>query len=449
MNSKPFLLFQGPVKSRSGYGDHTRDLIKSLIDMDIFDIKIAATIWGTCPETELNEDTPINKLLNSMILTSVQLPKQPDVYINCSIPNEWQPVGKYNIGITAGIETTICDPTWIEGCNRMDLVIVPSNHARDVFVNTCFDKMNDKTQKKIGELRLEKPVEVLFEGADTNIFRQLSQPQKTVNEQLKSIPESFCFLYVGHWLDGKLGHDRKDTGMLVKTFLESFRDKKNAPALILKTSSATFSIIDRNIILKKVADIKKSMGNRLPNIYVLHGDLTPEEMNGLYNHPKVKAHISFTKGEGFGRPLLEASISGKPVLASGWSGQVDFLHREHSVLLPGQLKEVHKSARWKGVINKGSSWFYVDYQNAQRIMRDVYKSYKNYIPGSRKQAYISRTQFSLEKMTEVFTGIIKKYANVSTVQQVQLNLPKLKKTTAGPIVESAKPTLNLPKLKRV
>ena len=82
-------------------------------------------------------------------------------------------------------------------------------------------------------------------------------------------------------------------------------------------------------------------------------------------------------------------------------------------------------------------------------MRDVYKSYKNYIPGSRKQAYISRTQFSLEKMTEVFTSIIKKYASTSTAQQVQLNLPKLKKTTAGPIVEPAKPTLNLPKLKRV
>ena len=134
MNNKPFLLFQGPVRSRSGYGDHTRDLIKSLIDIDLFDIKIAATMWGTCPETELNENTPINSLLKSMILDTNQLPKQPDIYINCSIPNEWQKVGKYNIGITAGIETTICDPTWIEGCNRMDLVIVPSHHSKNVFL---------------------------------------------------------------------------------------------------------------------------------------------------------------------------------------------------------------------------------------------------------------------------------------------------------------------------
>ena len=382
MNNKPFLLFQGPVRSRSGYGDHTRDLLKSLIDMDLFEIKIAATTWGTCPETELTKNTPINNLLTSMILNTVELKKQPDVYINCSIPSEWNPVGKYNIGITAGIETTICDASWIEGCNRMDLIIVPSNHAKNVFANTVFDKLNTKTGEKLGSLKLEKPIEVLFEGADTNIFKQLSTPNESVNEQLKQIKEQFCFLYVGHWLDGKIGHDRKDTGMLVKTFIESFKGKKNAPALILKTSSATFSIIDRDIILRKIAEIKIGMGSNLPSIYVLHGDLSPEEINGLYNHPKVKAHISFTKGEGFGRPLLEASLSGKPVIASGWSGQTDFLDREHSVLLPGTLKEVHKTAVWNGVINKGSSWFYVDYQNAKRIMRDVYKSYKNYIPGS-------------------------------------------------------------------
>ena len=112
-----------------------------------------------------------------------------------------------------------------------------------------------------------------------------------MNEQLKQIKEQFCFLYVGHWLDGKIGHDRKDTGMLVKTFIESFKGKKNAPALILKTSSATFSIIDRDIILRKIAEIKIGMGSNLPSIYVLHGDLSPEEINGLYNHPKVKAHI--------------------------------------------------------------------------------------------------------------------------------------------------------------
>ena len=286
---------------------------------------------------------------------------------------------------------------------------------------------------------------MLFEGLDTTIFKKLDQVVPSVDEQLKNIEEDFNFLYVGHWLDGKIGHDRKDTGMLIKTFCNSFKGKRNKPALILKTSHATFSIIDRNEVLRKVNNIKKEVGEGCPNIYVLHGDMTAEEVNGLYNHPKVKAHVSFTKGEGFGRPLLEASVSQKPVIASNWSGHIDFLHPEFSTLLPGELRPVHKSAQWKGVINEGSQWFYVNYSIAEKILRDVYKSYKSYIPGARKQGHFSKTNFSMDGMTELFKNIINKYVKVEQQpQQVKLNLPKLKKTGG---VES--PKINLPKLKKV
>tara|TARA_R110001592_G_scaffold1706_4_gene10170 strand:- start:303 stop:1613 length:1311 start_codon:yes stop_codon:yes gene_type:complete len=436
MINKPLLVFQGPVRSRSGYGDHTRDLISSLIDMDKYDIKIAPTRWGDCPETGL-EGSNKDKL-EHLIMLNNNLPKQPDVYINCSVPNEFQPLGRYNIGITAGIETTICDASWIEGCNRMDLIIVPSQHSKNILVSTQFDKMDNQTNQKIATLKLSKPIEVLFEGLDREIYKQVTVKQSELNTEFKSIKEDFCFLYVGHWLNGKLGHDRKDTGMLIKSFCNAFIDKRKQPALILKTSSATFSVLDRTAILDKIKNITSSFGHKCPNVYLLHGDLTPQEMNELYNHSKVKAHVSFTKGEGFGRPLLEASVSGKPVIASGWSGQLDFLHPDHSTLLPGELKEVHKSARWKGVINEGSQWFYVNYAIAEKIMRDVYKSYKSYLPGARKQAYLSRTNFSIDKMTELFTEIINKYTS-SIPQQVGIKLPKLKKANK----------INLPKLKKV
>jgi glycosyltransferase involved in cell wall biosynthesis len=324
----------------------------------------------------------------------------------------------------------------------MDLIIVPSHHSKNVFLNTKFDKMDNNSKEKIGELKLDKPIEVLFEGLDTQIFKQLSTKQPSVSQELKNIKEDFCFLYVGHWLDGKLGHDRKDTGMLIKTFCKAFSEKRTKPALILKTSSATFSVLDRKRMLEKIRSITLPFGIKCPSIYLLHGDLTPEEVNGLYNHPRVKAHITFTKGEGFGRPLLEASVSGKPVIASAWSGQLDFLHKDMSILLPGELQEVHKSARWKGVINEGTHWFYVNYQNAERVIRDVYKSYKNYLPGARKQAYYSRTNFSMEKMTELFSSIIDKYVG-SIPQQVPLTLPTLKK------INKSQPTINLPKLKKV
>ena len=327
----------------------------------------------------------------------------------------------------------------------MDLIIVPSQHSKDVFINTVFDKMDSNTNKKLGSIKIQKPIEVLFEGLHTAIYKQLSTKQPEIDAELKNIKEDFCFLYVGHWLAGKISHDRKDTGMLIKTFCKAFNKKKNKPALILKTSSATFSILDRKEMIRKINGIKAEFGDTCPSIYLLHGDLTPEEMNGLYNHPKVKAHLSFTKGEGFGRPLLEASVSGKPVIASAWSGQLDFLHKDMSTLLPGELKEVHKSARWKGVINEGTHWFYVNYQIAEKVIRDVYKSYKDYLPGARKQSYYSRTNFSMEKMTELFINIIDKYITAAP-QQVNLNLPKLNKLNK---VEAKQSVAKLPQLKKI
>ena len=361
----------------------------------------------------------------------------------CSVPNEFKPVGRYNIGITAGIETTIADTSWLEGCNRMDLIIVPSQHSKDVFLQSVYDKMDDRTNKKIGELKVETPIEVLFEGADLSIFKQLSDVNNntSIDSELKSIKEDFCFLYVGHWLDGKIGHDRKDTGMLIKTFCIAFAGSQSPPALILKTSAATFSILDRRHIYEKIQSIRSSVKDA-PNVYLLHGDLTPDEMNGLYNYSKVKAHVSFTKGEGYGRPLLEASLSGKPVIASAWSGQLDFLHPDFTTLLPGDLKEIHRSAQWKGLINAGSKWFYVNYAIAEKVLRDVYGNYGRYKVLAEKQAKHSIDNFSIAKMNLDFTTLINKYVSFNPIPtQSTITLPKLKKST--------KNTIKLPTLKKI
>ena len=191
----------------------------------------------------------------------------------------------------------------------------------------------------------------------------------TINDTLNNINEQFAFLFVGHWLQGSPGHDRKDIHTLIDTFCKTFKNRQIKPALILKTSGASFSVVDRNTMTQKINSVLEKYGKSGPSVYLLHGDLTPEEMNSLYNHPKVKAHISFTKGEGFGRPLLEASVSQKPVIATNWSGHVDFL--KHSILLPGEVKQVHKSAIWKDVIVPESGWFYVNQNYASKIMKDV------------------------------------------------------------------------------
>ena len=444
---KPLLLFSGPPATRSGYGAHARDLLHSLIEIDRFDIKINSLRWGNTPMNALNEKNPKDKLIIDRILTDNSLSRQPEVHIQLSVPNEFTPVGKYNIGITAGIECTLPKPEWIDGLNRMNLNIVPSNFTKSVFSNVKYDRIDDKTQKKVGELKLEKPIEVLFEGVDTNIYKKTSEFSEEFAEQMNQIEEKFCFLYVGHWLQGDLGQDRKDTGMLVKTFLEKFKNMKNPPALIMKTSHSSFSVIDRREILKKVNDIRQSVEAKShPNIYVLHGDLDDEEMNELYNHPKVKVHISFTKGEGFGRPLLEASLSEKPIMVSNWSGQLDFLNKNNAILLPGTLTNVHKSALPKEMLVDGAQWFTVNYQYAAQMMFKVFKNYRNHTLAAKRLA-IGNKSFSLEMMTSIFSRILDNNLPdfESQPQSVNLELPKLKKVDSKPDMTKVK----LPKLKKV
>tara|TARA_A100001201_G_scaffold69868_1_gene64383 strand:+ start:1870 stop:3144 length:1275 start_codon:yes stop_codon:yes gene_type:complete len=415
---KPLLVMSAPVATRSGYGDHSRDLLRSLIAMDKYDIKVLSQRWGSCPMNALGEeDKDIASLLHFG-----NLPKQPDIWIQVTVPNEFQPVGKYNIGITAGIETTHVSHPWVEGMNRMNLVIVTSEHSKQSFVNSVYDKINNHTKQKEGEFRVNTPMEVLFEGVDTKIWKKTNEITKTVADELSSIKESFCFLFVGHWLHGNFGHDRKDVGGMLKTFFETFKRVQNKPALILKTSQATFSVIDRENILKRIREIAQQCGENLPNVYLLHGDLEPEEMNSLYNHPKVKAMISFTHGEGYGRPLAEFCVTQKPVIASNWSGHIDFL--KHSVLLPGELQEVHPSAQWENVVIDKSQWFYVNHLYASRVLKDVHKKYKKYIPDARKQARLIREDMNLDKMTDKFREIMDKYVKVP--EQVALNMPKIK-----------------------
>ena len=426
---KPLMLITGPVATRSGYGSHARDLVRSLVAMDKFDIRINSLRWGNCPMNALNEQDPNDKIIVDRIMKDGNLDRQPDVHIQISVPNEFNPLAKYNIGVTAGIETTAPKPEWIDGLNRMNMNIVPSQFTKKVFKDVSYEKVDEKTNQKIGVLKLSKPMEVLFEGVDTNIYKKTNKFSEDFVEKMNQIEEKFVFLYTGHWLQGKLGQDRKDTGMLVKTFLETFKNKPNPPALLMKTSGATFSVIDRNEIMKKLNDVKATVKGKLPKVYVLHGDLTDDEMNQMYNHPKVKAHVSFTHGEGFGRPLLEASLSEKPVVASNWSGHKDFLNNKLAVLLPGNLVDVPKSGLSKDFRIDGAKWFTVNYQYASKILLDIYKNKRKYNLNSKKLAMFNRTSFSLNNMTKKFSVILDKYLPKfeDSPQQVNLKLPKLKK----------------------
>jgi glycosyltransferase involved in cell wall biosynthesis len=417
---KPTLVFQAPVATRSGYGDHARDLLHSLYKLDKFEIKVISTRWGQTPMDALNYDNEFHKWVVDSIIPKID--QKPDIYIQVTVPNEFQPLGFYNIGITAAIETTHCALDWIHGCNKMDLILVPSEHSKKSLVDTIYNEADKNSGQLIAQHKIQKPVEIIFEGFDEMDFGTDTIEHIT---ELDSIKEDFAFLFVGHWLRGDLGEDRKNVGMMIKTFAMAFKNEKVKPALVLKTSSAGFSVMDRENTIKKIREVLGSDYKKVP-IYLLHGDLTPAQMNGLYEHKKVKAMLNFTKGEGFGRPLLEFSLTGKPVIVSNWSGHLDFL-KQGAVLLEGELKNVHESAADQFLL-KESQWFNVNISKALTTIKDVYKNYDKYKVDSFQLGKQNKQNFSLEKMTKLFDVILNQYGIYTKIQPKfqQLQLPKLK-----------------------
>ena len=420
---KPTCVVSCPIDTFSGYGARSRDFVKALIQLKDkeWDIKILPQRWGETPWNALSQDDP----LRQRFIRGNELLQKPEIWIQITVPNEFSPQGQYNIGVSAGIESTVYPGEFIEGSNRMDLNLVSSEHSKKVALITNFDKIDDKTQQKIGHVKTEKPIEVLFEGLDLNKYYKKPQDSGL----LKSIKEEFCFLYTGHWLPGEFGEDRKNTGLMIKTFLETFKgSSKKKPALILKTNMVDYSLLDKETILKKINFIKDNIQGNLPNIYLLHGEMTDDEMNQLNNDNKVKAFVSFTKGEGYGRPLAEAAITGKPVIVSNWSGHVDFIHPDYNILIGGELKNIHPSAANQFLL-KDSQWFNLNTDVASRAMKDIFKHYKKYWEKSRKQTQYLKDNWSFDKMVDKLNTLLKPKEDKPSpwIQNNTLELPKLKK----------------------
>ena len=418
--SKPLLIYQAPVATRSGYGDHARDILKSIFEYDKFDVITIPTRWGNTPQNQINPQTEFGQKLLGTV--GKQITKQAEVHIQMTVPNEFQKKGKFSIGITAGIESTLAPKDWIDGCNRMDLIIVPTEFSKKVLEGTVYDEKNKETGQVIRQFKITKPIVVLHEGVELSTYLK---PKVDV-DVLEGIDSDWNYLFTGHWLKGDLGKDRKDVGMMIKTFCTVFKNtpKKKQPGLILKTSSAGFSVMDREHISQKIKDIAKEFGDNCPPIHLLFGDLTDEQMASLYHHPKVKAMISFTKGEGYGRPLCEFTLTGKPILVSKWSGHIDFLPEKHTEFLEGGLEEIHQSVADQFLL-KEAKWFQVNYSYAASILEKVFKNYKTHLTKSKGLVDNTKKNFSLQAMHDKFKIIMDEY--VKLPEFVSLKLPEIKK----------------------
>ena len=394
---KTKVLLTGPLLSRSGYGEMARFALRALRTReDKYEIYLHTTNWGKTGW--LWEDNEEREYIDSRLKETIIYQQNGgtfDTSIQTTIPNEWKKLAPTNIGYTAGIETTDITPEWINATNSMvDRVITISKHSADVFKSTKYDAKKDG--ENVHVLSCEKPVSYV------------GFPVKNVNSK-------------GTTLDIDLNHDfnflcvaqagpRKNVEMLMKCFLEEFQNDN--VGLILKVSSANNCTMDFHATkarIKGVLDTLPETANKKCSFYLLHGNMTDKEMNTLYNHKKVKCFATLTHGEGFGLPLFEAAYNGLPVLATGWSGHLDFLQKSNKNLFASvkyDIAQIDSRAAWPGVLHEQSGWAYPNPEHAKRMMRDVYTNYKKWkTKATTLKKHVTKT-FTEETLYNKFCDIV-------------------------------------------
>ena len=363
------ILVKGPALSQSGYGEHTRFVLRSLRSrQDLFDIYLLNINWGNMGW--IWEDNEERRWIDSLLGKTIQHGQQGgtfDVSLQVTIPGEFERIAPVNIGITAGVETTKISPTWVEKCLMMDKIITISEYSKHAFVNTEYEARNNATGQNF-MAKVTCPVEVV--GYPVKETEATSMDLK--------LETDFNFLTVGTWIP------RKNLENTIKWFVEQFYEDN--VGLIVKTTTARNSLMDRRHCESRLNSLLQEYSQRKCKIYLLHGDLTEEEMTGLYQHPKVKCLVNISHGEGFGLPLFEAAYTGLPIVTMAYGGQNDFLHmpvksksgkvqiKPMFTRVSYDIRPVQPEAVWDSVIQKDSQWAYAKEWDYKKALRTVHKN---------------------------------------------------------------------------
>jgi len=392
------VLVKGPALTQSGYGEHCRFVLRALQTReDVFDIYLMNLPWGKT--NWLFEDNEERQWLDSLInktMPYLQSGKaQFDISLQVTIANELERIAPENILVTAGIETDRVAPLWIQKCHELaDKIIVVSKHSKDVFENTVI-KAQTPDGKEI-DYKLEKPVEVV--NYPVRDFKKVK-----LNLDLE---HDFNFLCVSQW------GPRKNFENTVRWFMEEFKDDE--VGLIVKTYMAGNSVMDRMAVRHRLKSVLGEYKDAKCSVHLLHGYINNDELHSLYVHPKIKALINFTHGEGFGLPMFEAAYCGLPVVAHDWGGQTDFLYapkkekkgktkmRAYFVKVPYKLEQIQKEAIWDGVLQADSRWAFVSPAAAKVAIRDVYKNYSLHKGQAKRLQKWVKENFTEEKQIERF-----------------------------------------------
>jgi glycosyltransferase involved in cell wall biosynthesis len=395
---KKKVLLRGPLLTRSGYGEQARFALRSLRSQpEACEVFIQPTGWGKTSWVNIQDEERlwIDQTIEKTI-AYIQQGGQFDISVQVTIPNEFEKVAPINIGYTAGIETTRVAHEWLLKANEtVDKIIVVSNHSKNVLENTEYVGRDERTNQEV-RLTLAKPIYAV------------NYPVK----KYENLPE----------LELDLKHDtnflavaqfgpRKNVPNTVKWFMEEFKD--DDVGLVLKTNIAKNCLMDREKIHNDLKQFLSSYKDHKCKVYVIHGNMTDEELHALYVHPKIKAFLTLAHGEGFGLPIFEAAYSGLPVVSPGWSGQMDFLcdteGKEHFYNVPFDLQRVQPEVVWPGVIVADSMWAYAREEGTKSKMRQCYDDIvenSGYVAASCEYATELMERFEESKMYEQFASLV-------------------------------------------
>ena len=384
VKSKKRVLMRAPVLTVSGYGVHSRQICEWLLSREDFDVTVQVLKWG---ETSWM----VNSDLESGLVGKIMEKSSPvegvyDITFQVQLPDEWDPsLGKFNVGITAGVETDKCNPEWISHINKMDLVIVPSEHVKKTFERTGDVKTN---------------IVVIHES----FHKAITQKNDTTLD-LK-IDTTFNFLVIGQLTGGNPMCDRKNLFYTIKWLCEAFKGDSEV-GIILKTNHGKNTKIDKALTKKLITDLVKEVRQgEYPKIHLVHGHLTPEEISSMYTNPDVDCFVSLTRGEGFGLPLLEAAASGLPIIATEWSGHLDFLNHGKFIPIRYRLQPLPPERLDNRIFTKDAKW-------AEPIENDFKKKVKKFrnnyeIPGrwAENLMHVIRDKFSHEAICKTYDKVI-------------------------------------------